>query len=107
MDMVETHRIKITVLKRFEPSDVFKESPVTPVGTFEACELYEDEQEFVIEKDLRIPDGFCQAAWHTIYGTVRTLAFGGNLPWHEEKGVAVVCCFDGLRPVVFKLERIQ
>jgi len=105
--VIETYRIKITVLRRFVPSEVFKESPVTPIGTFEACELYEDEQEFVIEEDLRIPDGFCQAAWHTIYGTVRTLAFGGNLPWHEEKGVAVVCCFDGLRPVVFKLERIQ
>ena len=104
--MTKIHKTKITVLKRFSPSEVFDEMPVTPVGLFEACELYEDNQEFIIDESIRIPDGFCQAAWHTIYGTIRTLAFGGNVPWHKEKGIAIACCYDGLRPVVFKLERI-
>ncbi len=104
--MTDIHKVKITVLKRFEPSEVFEVSPVTPAGHFEACELYEDGQEIIIGEDIRIPDGFCQAAWHTIYGTIRTLAFGGDLPWYKEKGVAVACCYDGLRPVVFKLERM-
>jgi len=34
------------------------------------------------------------------------LAFGGDFPWFKEKGIAISCCSDGLRPVVFKLERI-
>ncbi|MFB0514852.1 MAG: TIGR04076 family protein [Candidatus Bathyarchaeia archaeon] len=105
--MAERHRVKITVLKRFSPSEVFEESPVTPVEPgFEACGLYRDGQEFIVGKDLRMPEGFCQSTWHSIYCSIRTLAFGGNLPWFKEKGVAINCCIDGLRPVVFKLERI-
>jgi uncharacterized repeat protein (TIGR04076 family) len=37
---------------------------------------------------------------------VRTLFYGGELPHHEEGDVAVNCCTDGLRPVIFKIERI-
>jgi len=53
-----------------------------------------------------MPEGFCTSAWNDIYPSVRVLAFGGNAPWYKEKGVAVECCTDGLRPVIFKLERI-
>ena len=102
--MVELHKIKITVLKRFSPSEVFKKSPVTPVASLGACELFEDGQEFIVE-NLRMPEGFCTSAWVSIYSNVRLLGFGGNLPWFKEKGVAVNCCIDGLRPVIFKLER--
>ena len=102
--MVELHKIKITVLKRFSPSEVFKKSPVTPVASFGACELFKDGQEFIVE-NLRMPEGFCTSAWVSIYSNVRLLGFGGNLPWFKEKGVAVNCCIDGLRPVIFKIER--
>ena len=37
--------------------------------------------------------------FHTLYG--------GYYPWMKEKGVVISCCTDGLRPVVFKLERIE
>jgi uncharacterized repeat protein (TIGR04076 family) len=104
--MMDIHNVKITVIKRFEPSEVFEESPVTPAGPFGGCEDFEEGQEFILDEDILVPDGFCQSAWNTIYGTIRTLAFGGDLPWYKEKGVAVVCCDDGLRPVVFKLERM-
>ncbi len=104
--MAERHKVKVTVLRRFKPSEVFRRSPVTPVRPLEACGLYRDGQEFVVGEDGKMPEGFCTAAWHTIYGSVRTLAFGGTLPWYKEKGVAINCCTDGLRPVVFKLERI-
>lgn len=103
--MVKRYKVKITVLKRFSPSEVFEKSPVTPVEPLGACKLFRDGQEFIIE-DGRMPEGFCSGAWHTIYCNVRTLAFGGDLPWYKEKGVAVNCCTDGLRPVIFKLERI-
>lgn len=103
--MVKRYKVKITVLKRFSPSEVFEKSPVTPVEPLGACKLFRDGQEFIIE-DGRMPEGFCSGAWHTIYCNVGTLAFGGDLPWYKEKGVAVNCCTDGLRPVIFKLERI-
>jgi len=101
-----TRRVKITVLRRFNPSEVFERSPVTPVGALGACEVYKDGQVFTVEDDSGMPEGFCTSAWNDIYPSVRVLAFGGNVPWYKEKGVAVECCTDGLRPVIFKLERI-
>ena len=104
--MSRRSRVKITVMRRFAPSEVFTKSPVSPVEPLEACKVYSDGQEFTIEADGRMPEGFCTSAWNTIYPMVRTLSFGGNPPWYKEKGVAVECCTDGLRPVIFKLEKI-
>jgi len=104
--MAERHKVKITVLRRFSPSEVFKKSPVTPINPLKACELFRDGQDFVVGEDLKMPEGFCTSAWNSIYGSVRILAFDGNLPWYKEKGTAINCCIDGLRPVIFKLERI-
>ena len=104
--MALRNRIKITVLRRFKPSEVFEKSPVTPQGTLDACKVYQDGQEFTVEDNGRMPEGFCTSAWSTIYPSVRTLSFGGNAPWYKEKGVFIECCSDGLRPVIFKLERI-
>jgi len=103
--MVELHKIRITVLKRFHPSEVFGKSPVTPVEPLGTCGLFEDNQEFIVENQ-RMPEGFCTSAWASIYGNIRLLSFGGDLPWFKEKGVAINCCIDGLRPVIFKLERV-
>jgi len=105
-EMSKRSRVRITVLRRFEPSEVFSESPVTPSGTLDACDVYRDGQIFTVEENGRMPDGFCTSAWNAIFPSVRVLSFGGNAPWYREKGVSVECCTDGLRPVVFKLERI-
>ena len=104
--MARQHMVRITVLRRFKPSEVFEKSPVTPVPPLEACEFLRDGQEFVVREDLKMPEGFCASAWASIYCNVRVLAFGGSLPWFRERGVAISCCIDGLRPVVFKLERV-
>ncbi len=104
--MTERNKVKITVLRRFKPSEVFKTSPVTPVNPPEACGRYIDGQEFIVFEDLRMPEGFCASAWNSIYCNIKILSFGGNLPWFKEKGVTINCCIDGLRPVIFKLERI-
>lgn len=104
--LVQVHKVKITVLKRFSPSEVFAESPVTSVTKLGACALFDGGQKFIVDEDLKMPKGFCTSAWVSIYGNVRLLGFGGDLPWFKEKGVAVNCCIDGLRPVIFKLERI-
>ena len=53
-----------------------------------------------------MPEGFCGWAWDDIYKVVQALRFHGNFHWFDEPGVSVNCCTDGLRPVVFKIERI-
>jgi uncharacterized repeat protein (TIGR04076 family) len=99
--------LRITVLRVLQSSDIFKEFPVKPRDWMERpCEVFEEGQEFILDK-LSMPDGFCEAAWYTIYPRVRAILFGGDNPFFEEKGTAVTCCFDGLRPVIFKFERIE
>jgi len=52
------------------------------------------------------PEKFCGWAWRDIYKDVSVLAFGGDFDW-TKPGVAITCCTDGNRPVVFKLERME
>ena len=106
MSAFKKYKVKITVLKRFEPSEVFEEAPVDVEG-LTACSLFTDGQEFIVDESGKMPKGFCYWAWNDIFKAVTTLRFGGNFSWHSEKGVSVNCCTDGLRPVIFKLERIE
>ncbi|MFQ6054023.1 MAG: TIGR04076 family protein [Candidatus Bathyarchaeia archaeon] len=104
--MVErASRLKITVLKRLRPEEVFEEPPVRG-GTKSVCTRFEDGQVFYVEEDGQKPDGFCTWAWDDIYKAVQTLRFHGNFHWFDEPGVSVNCCTDGLRPVIFKIERV-
>ena len=104
--MKNMYEVRITVLKRFDPQEVFEKSPATPAEPMGICKVFEDGQEFISEGG-GIPEGFpCISAWFSLYPFVMTLSFGGNLPWFEEKGISINCCPDGLRPVIYKLERI-
>ena len=37
---------------------------------------------------------------------VSMVLFDAKVPWIEEPGYTITCCNDGLRPVIFKVERI-
>jgi len=74
---------------------------------FDACSVYKDGQEFVIEGFPHMPEGFCHWAWADIQRDVATVMFGGDFPWVKQPGTAITCCTDGFRPVVFKVERIE
>ena len=104
--MASRNKVKITVLRRFSPSEVMEKSPATTVRPIGACERFADGQVFVVGEDCRMPEGFCTTAWNDIFGNVRTLAFGGSFPWLKDKGIGITCCTDGLRPVILKLERV-
>lgn len=104
--MVEHNRVKITVLKKIDPKQVFGDNP--PLGqVIEACSRFEEGQEFVVTAKGEMPDGFCHWAWSDIFKKVMTLMFGGNLPWIKEEGTSISCCTDGYRPVIFELRRIE
>ncbi len=104
--MTEKSKLRITVLKRLDPSELFETFPVARRDWMVPCGIYEDDQEFHVGEGLRMPEGFCPSAWRAIYHNVRALGYGGTFPFHDEGGVAVSCCTDGLRPVIFKIERI-
>jgi uncharacterized repeat protein (TIGR04076 family) len=101
--------VKITVVKTLETGDLFDEhasAGVTPV-----CTGVNAGQVFVSKGEtLRMPEGFCSWAWADIQWAdiqrdVVHLALGGDFPWMKQRGTTLTCCTDGLRPVIFKLER--
>ena len=99
-------KIKITVIKRFSPEDVFGHEYKTPTGkVVEKCN-FEDGQEWISEKG-EMPEGFCSWAWVDLARSIHVLKFGGNFKDWSEDGIMYNACSDGVRPVCFKLERIE
>lgn len=99
----EANRISVTVLRLFDTKEVFKDPPVKAKYSGQ-CPIFKEGQVFQV--DVNIPKGFCPYAWDAIFPMIMTLKFGGNCSeWYKEPGVAVGCCPDGLRPVIFKLKR--
>lgn len=55
-----------------------------------------------------MPEGFCPWAWIDIYQSVNAISAGATFaPWNRRDGQTIVCCTDGIRPVVFKVEAIE
>jgi uncharacterized repeat protein (TIGR04076 family) len=99
------HKVKITVLRRIVHQDLIDEYMEPGVVT-RPCPHFVDGQEFIVEDH---PDeSFCNAAWNDIYKAYLVLARRGNFsPWMKDEDTMIVRCSDGIRPVVFKLERIE
>jgi uncharacterized repeat protein (TIGR04076 family) len=71
------------------------------------CPYLQDAQEFLADDSGALPEGFCAWAWANIHAQVVAIMSGGDfVPWIQP-GTAIACCSDGLRPVVFKVERIK
>ncbi len=99
-------KIKISVIRRFSPEEVFGQEMKTPTGkVITVCSSFEEGQEFIVE-DLNKPDNFCGWAWYDIYKDISTLTFGGEHSW-TDPNVMYTSCTDGMRPVCFKLERLN
>ncbi len=96
--------VKITVVAKLKPGEVFKELAADSVNP--VCDMVETGRTYV-SKGLGMPEGFCSWAWADIQRDVAHLALGGDFPWIKKAGSMVSCCTDGLRPVVFKLERVE
>lgn len=107
--------VKITVLRRMSNPDLIEEYTPEDEPGWRLCEHFQEGQEFMVEMEGReefmvemdtVPKDFCVWAWAAIEKDVSILALGGNAPWINKQGVLISCCTDGLRPVVFKLERV-
>ena len=103
-----TYKVKITVIKKFSSKDILGHYFKFPSGTeMKDCTVIELGQEFIVEDELAMPEGFCRWAWVDIYRDVAILTMGGNFAGGDLAGFKYSACSDGLKPVVFKLERIN
>ena len=102
------HKVKVTVIKVVDPKELFGEN--TPINTETGeihvkCPFHKERQEFYVTHNYEKPNGFCPGAWQDIRETVSVLHLGGTFyPWLKENEM-IKCCTDGLRPVIFRLER--
>ena len=99
---------KITILKKTINSDLAKAYCQNEVFT---CPCFTEGQEFIV--GLEKPPGFCDWAWNDILKFVTVLLTGGNFSkdifedWMQDEKTMIACCTDGIRPVVFRLEKID
>ncbi|MDR1109840.1 MAG: TIGR04076 family protein [Deltaproteobacteria bacterium] len=99
------NKCKITVLKRHFDEELASEYGVKGLGK---CPLHAEGQVFYA--DWAKPAGFCDEAWKAIYQYVFALSHGGRElfyygDWIDRPGMAICSCNDGIRPVIFKVER--
>jgi uncharacterized repeat protein (TIGR04076 family) len=74
------------------------------------CSVFQEGQTFFLDSANK-PEGFCEEAWSAITRYVFAFISDGggffNGSWMKAENTMIACCNDGIRPVVFKLERID
>ena len=99
-------QIKITVVKNVNNKDMFGDNPPVAFTATPECDRVEMGQEFISNQG-ECPPGFCSWAFADIQRDITHLRLGGDFPWIKDEGAMLSCCTDGVRPVIFKLERIE
>jgi uncharacterized repeat protein (TIGR04076 family) len=97
--------VKITVVKMLDGKDLFGDNPPVPFKCDTVCGKFTLGQEFTSEEG-KCPEGFCFWAFADIQRDITHLRYGGDYPNMKTKGAVLSCCTDGVRPVIFKLERM-
>lgn len=85
----------ITILKRMANQDLIDQYQHE---TDAPCDIFSDGQVFPIRNWETAPEGFCEWAWADIQKKFELA---------KHLGKVVVCCTDGFRPVVFKIDRVE
>lgn len=91
---------RITVLRKTFNEDLADEHTRVP------CRRFEEGQEFILDAPDP-PPVFCWWAWLDILRDVTAIFYGADFPHMAQRGTAVTCCTDGIRPVTFKIERVD
>jgi len=99
-------KIRISVVKKFNPKDVFGHEITYPRGDIvPTCYVFDEGEEFIID-NLEKPEKFCGWGWKTVLKDLEILDSGEDVFW-TPPGIIYSSCTDGVRPVCFKLERIN
>lgn len=72
------------------------------------CPFFSEGQEFTVKYLAERPADFCcDWAGDDIHKIIMILMTNGNFgTWMKNENTFVTCCTDGIKPVVFKVERI-
>lgn len=107
---MKNYKCKITVLRKEYYQDLADRYLADPqVGK---CKIFQEGQEFIVDREgffKMMHGGFCSEAWDSISRYVYAALQGGSIMdgWTNDEKMMITCCNDGVRPVIFKLERID
>ncbi|NHJ05426.1 MAG: TIGR04076 family protein [Candidatus Heimdallarchaeota archaeon] len=102
------YEFKITVVKVFEPKDIFSKDFILETREkILKCGFFDERYEFIVPKSGKMPEGFCQHAYHSLYKFIDVLRLGGGYNDWSGKGTFYGVCYDGIRPVCIKIQRIE
>ena len=99
-------KVKITVLKVTFNEDLAREYAVEG---YPPCLIHKEGQ-VMYSNGWQKPKEMCDYAWSVMRDFVLAIAQGagyilGKGNWLKEKDMAIVSCNNGIKPVIFKLER--
>lgn len=99
---------KVTVLRTLYHSDLAEEyrRPDVHKGP---CPFFREGQEFIVNYLVERPSDFtCDWAWDDLHKVLMTLMLNGDFgTWMKDKNSFITCCTDGIKPVVFKIQRVE
>lgn len=100
-------KVGITVLKKqFYPD--LADAYLTEGRAVGPCPLLDAGETFIFEGGAEMPKDFCPWAWIDIYRGVSAISAGATYePWNSKEGQQILCCTDGVRPVVFLVEALE
>jgi uncharacterized repeat protein (TIGR04076 family) len=97
-------KARITVIKKAFHKDVIDRYLPEFADRAEICQLFQEGQTFIVDGPFSSkPEGFCDWAWTDIHKVVSLTLMGAN----PTPGTEFTCCSDGLRPVTFRIQRIE
>ena len=100
--------IQITVVKTEFYPDLAQYVDESVEGEFGSCPVFNVGQSFIVHDAGEIPKDFCAWAWADIQRDIAILLFGGQpQPIMKNRYSMFCCCDEGIRPVIFKIERID
>ncbi|MFX0114065.1 MAG: TIGR04076 family protein [Candidatus Hodarchaeota archaeon] len=98
-------KLKITIAKKFSSEDVFGHKiKRLSGGTVPICGL--EEREYIVNHQFEMPNDFCGKAWQDMSRELALLWYGVD-PEYTEHNAVYTSCTDGVRPVVFRIERLE
>lgn len=97
-------KARITVIKKAFHKDIIEKYFPSLIDQASICTVFDEGQVFEVEGPFPSkPEGFCDWAWTDIHKTIALTMMGAN----PTPGTEFSCCSDGLRPVTFRIERIE
>jgi uncharacterized repeat protein (TIGR04076 family) len=99
-------KCKVTVVKRAYDKELVDNYLSNP-DNFSVCEIVKDNQEFIISSPFEMPENMCAYAWADIRPFILAIASGGTFGFMKDRNSALATCTDPLRPVIFKITRME